>query len=221
MPMTQEFHLRGAGPQSVSRHRVRWLAWLPASRQPRVGTPLPREIAARPFSAAARAIHARERHARRAELAWWTRTPADGASRTTSRVGAGRLSAPRRVRRGSEVDSRDRGPRRRRRRRRCAPSSTRATHQLVPHTAPVTLAAPRRAVENPSDGPGPGRPGRRPAARARPREGKGGEGAPEEGLRGAGPRPIPVFETRQLPPARAPPARARARLRDRRRARPS
>ena len=107
-------------------------------------------------------------------------------------------------------------------RRRCAPSSTRATHQLVPHTAPLTLAAPRRAVENPSDGPGPGRPGRRPAAGARPREGKGGEGAPEEGLRGAGPRPIPVFERARAnyPPAKELP-RARARLRDRRRARPS
>jgi len=102
--------------------------------------------------------------------------------------------------------------------------STRATHQLVPHAAPLTLAAPRRAVENPSDGPGPGRPGRRPAAGARPREGKGGEGAPEEGLRGARPRPIPVFERARAnyPPAKElSRARARARLRERRRARPS
>ena len=190
----------------------------PASRQPRVGTPLLREIAARPFRAAARAIHARERHARRAEPAWRTRTPADGASRTTSRVGAGRLSAPRRLRRGSEAarGTEDRaaavGVEGR------APSSTRATHQLVPHAAPLTLAAPRRAVENPSDGPGPGRPGRRPAAGARPREGKGGEGAPEEGLRGVGPRPIPFFERARAnyPPAKELP-RARARLRDRRR----
>ena len=195
----------------------------PASRQPRVGTPLLREIAAPPFRAAARTIHARERHARRAELAWWTRTPADGASRTTSRVGAGRLSAPRRVRRGLRGCSRDRGPRRRRRRRRsCAFIDARNSPARPTHRAThPRRAAPRR---------------REPQRWARPRaaraaaSGRSATPRRKRRRRSAGRRPTrrgpasdPFFRTRarQDPsPAKELP-RARARLRDRRRARPS
>lgn len=199
----------------------------PASRQPRVGTPLFREIASRPFRAAARAIHARESHARRAELAWWTPTPADGASRTAYKLELG--CHPRRGKlaggleaKVGQAQSRDRGPRRRRRRRRScafidarnspARPTRRATHPR--------RAAPRR---------------REPQRWARPRaaraaaSGRSATPRRKRRRRSAGRRPTrrgpasdPCFRTRarQLPPREELP-RARARLRERRRARPS
>ena len=217
MLMTQEFHLRGAGPpcQPASRPMAR-LASRPAvshesvhrcfarsprgrSARPRARSMLAKDMRDAPSRRGGRGRRPTARPGRPLELEL-------GGCPLAAHPGqiALALAGPRRAA-AVGVEGR-------------APSSTRATHQLVPHAAPLTLAAPRRAVENPSDGPGPGRPGRRPAAGARPREGKGGEGAPEEGLRGEGPRPIPFFERARAnyPPAKELP-RARARLRDRRR----
>ena len=222
MPMTQEFHLRGAGPprQPASRPMAR-LASRPAASHGSVHRCFARSPRGRSARPRARSMLAKDMRDAPSWRGGRGRQPTARPGRPLELELGGFPDAPRRVRRGFGSSLADRGPRRRRRRRGVRLLSTRATHQLVPHFAPLTLAAPRRAVENPSDGPGPGRPGRRPAAGARPREGKGGEGAPEEGLRGAGPRPIPVFErARANTPPREHVPRARA-APDRRRARPS